>query len=156
MQLAMPRISPFLWFDGQAEEAANFYVSIFGNARILETRRFGPSAQVLSVGFELEGLRFTALNGGPTYSFTPAVSFFVNCQDQQEVDVLWDRLCDGGEPSRCGWLKDRFGLSWQIVPVQLGEMLQDPDRDKAGRAMKAMLAMIKLDVAALRAAFDGP
>jgi predicted 3-demethylubiquinone-9 3-methyltransferase (glyoxalase superfamily) len=155
-----PKITPFLWFNDNAEEAMNYYVSIFKNSKVLSINRFGdagpgPSGSVMTATFELEGQQFTALNGGPEFGFTEAISFFVNCETQQEVDELWDRLCAGGEPSMCGWLKDKFGLSWQIIPKALGEMLGDKDPEKAGRAMKAMLQMQKIDVKKLKEAYDG-
>ncbi len=155
-----PKITPFLWFNDNAEEAMNYYVSIFKNSKVLSINRFGdagpgPSGSVMTATFELDGQQFTALNGGPEFGFTEAISFFVNCETQQEVDELWDRLCAGGEPSMCGWLKDKFGLSWQIIPKALGEMLGDKDPAKAGRAMKAMLQMQKIDVKKLKEAYDG-
>jgi predicted 3-demethylubiquinone-9 3-methyltransferase (glyoxalase superfamily) len=144
----MHRITPFLWFDGNAEEAMNFYVSVFPNAKVL-------SVSPMTVSFELEGQRFYGLNGGPTYRFTEAVSFFVDCETQQEVDTFWSKLtAGGGQPGQCGWLKDRFGLSWQIIPRALGRLLGDPDRAKAGRVMQAMLTMGKIDLAALQRAYD--
>ena len=160
MQQQTKRISPCLWFDGRAEEAAGFYVSVFGDARIVDTLRYGeagpgPAGTVLTVEFELRGQRFTALNGGPQFIFTPAISLYVECETQDEVEALWNGLLEGGAPHRCGWLTDRFGVSWQIVPRVLGEMLKDPDPQKSQRAMRAMLGMAKLDIAALRAAYDG-
>jgi predicted 3-demethylubiquinone-9 3-methyltransferase (glyoxalase superfamily) len=144
----MHRITPFLWFDGNAEEAMNFYVSVFPNAKVL-------SVSPMTVSFELEGQRFYGLNGGPASRFTEAVSFFVDCETQQEVDTFWSKLtAGGGQPGQCGWLKDRFGLSWQIVPKALGRLLGDPDRAKAGRVMQAMLTMGKIDLAALQRAYD--
>jgi predicted 3-demethylubiquinone-9 3-methyltransferase (glyoxalase superfamily) len=158
----MSKITPCLWFDGKAEEAANFYVSLLPDSRVGTVSRSpadNPSTAagaVLLVDFTLAGQPFTALNGGPQFHFTEAVSFVIDCEDQAEVDRLWDALTeDGGSPGQCGWLKDRFGLSWQIVPRQLGEMLGDPDRERAGRAMEALLAMTKIDVASMRRAFDG-
>jgi predicted 3-demethylubiquinone-9 3-methyltransferase (glyoxalase superfamily) len=157
----MQRISPFLWFDDQAEQAAEFYVSLFPNSRILEVMRFaddapGQAAGVTTVRFELDGLEFSALNGGPLFPFTEAVSFSVNVDDQEELDRLWNALtADGGEPGQCGWLKDRWGLSWQIVPTSLSQLLGDPDPARAKRATKAMLSMGKLDIAALQTAADG-
>lgn len=153
----MSRISPFLWFDTQAEEAAEFYVSVFKNSEILGVSRYGegaprPAGSAISVTFVLDGLEFQALNGGPEFRFTEAVSFFVSAATQAEIDDLWKKLTDGGEPGRCGWLKDRFGLSWQVVPPVLGELLGDPDPVKSGRVMQAMLGMGKLDIAGLRAA----
>ncbi len=156
----MPRIAPFLWFDGQAEEAATLYTSIFPNSRIVSVSRCGdagpgPKGSVLVIAFELDGKRFNALNGGPQFRFTEAVSFVIDCASQEEVDHYWDRLSDGGAPQQCGWLKDRFGVSWQVVPTVLPELLGDPDPARAGRAMQAMLQMTRLDIAALRAAADG-
>ena len=156
----MTTTTPCLWFDGKAEEAANFYVGLFDSGKIISTRRFGPGApfpegSVLSVNFELDGREFMALNGGPQYQFTPAMSLFVTCETQEEVDRFWNALLEGGTPVRCGWITDRFGLSWQIVPTILDEVLQSPDREKAGRAMKAMLGMTKLDIAELKRAHDG-
>jgi predicted 3-demethylubiquinone-9 3-methyltransferase (glyoxalase superfamily) len=156
----MKKIHPFLWFNGNAEEAMNFYVSVFAKAQIGEVRRFGkggpaPEGSVMSASFMLEDQEFTALNGGMSFPFTPAVSFFVSCEDQAEVDSIWEKFAAGGEVLQCGWIKDRFGLTWQVVPKQLGEMLQDPDSEKSARAMQAMLKMKKLDVAALRRAFEG-
>lgn len=155
-------ISPFLWFDHEAEEAAEHYVSIFDNSRILAVARYGegapaPAGTAMSVSFELDGTAFQALNGGPAFHFTEAVSFVVRAETQAEIDRLWERLTSGGgEPGQCGWLKDRYGLSWQVVPPTLAELLGDPDPARAGRAMQAMLTMGKLDIAALRAAADGP
>jgi predicted 3-demethylubiquinone-9 3-methyltransferase (glyoxalase superfamily) len=156
----MQKITPCLWFDGQAEEAANFYTSIFKNSRVLNISRYGeagplPAGTVLTVDFELEGHEFTALNGGPEFKFTEAVSFQVSCRDQDEVDELWDRLSEGGEPGPCGWLKDRYGLSWQIVPTALPELLNDPDPEKSNRVMKAMLSMGKIEIQGLRDAYEG-
>jgi predicted 3-demethylubiquinone-9 3-methyltransferase (glyoxalase superfamily) len=153
----MQKITPFLWFDKEAEEAANFYVSVFKNSRIVSVSRYGAAGpgQKGSVIFELEGQPFYALNGGPLYTFTPAISLFVDCETQEEVDTLWEKLCDAGRPNRCGWLTDKFGLSWQIIPSVLGKLLQSPDRERSNRAMQAMLAMDKLDIRALQAAFDG-
>lgn len=155
----MSKINPFLWFDTQAEDAARLYVSIFPNSKITKIARNteaapGPTGGVLTVEFELDGRTFVALNGGPTYKFTPAVSFSIDCRDQTEVDHYWDRLVDGGQPVQCGWLTDRFGLSWQVVPEILPRLLSDPDKAKAGRVMAAMMKMVKLDVAALQAAAD--
>jgi predicted 3-demethylubiquinone-9 3-methyltransferase (glyoxalase superfamily) len=157
----MQKISPFLWFDDQAEEAANFYVSIFKNSWIQSVSRYaeggpGEPGTAMSVSFTLDGLEFQALNGGPQFSFTEATSFFVSAAGQEEIDHLWEKLTsDGGEPGQCGWLKDRYGLSWQIVPPVLGELLGDPDPDKASRVMQAMLAMGKIDIVALQTAHDG-
>lgn len=155
----MSRITPFLWFDDQAEKAAEFYVSVFPNSKITGLTRYGETGpgkagSVMTVSFELDGLPVTALNGGPYFKLSEAFSMSVDCADQAEVDRYWDKLLDGGEPSQCGWLKDRFGLSWQIVPRALPRLLADPDRAKAQRVMAAMLKMIKLDVAALEAAAD--
>jgi predicted 3-demethylubiquinone-9 3-methyltransferase (glyoxalase superfamily) len=155
----MQKITPFLWFDSQAEEAMNFYTSLFENSKVVSVSRYGeegpgPKGAVMSATFQLEGQAFMALNGGPQFSFTPAISFFVSCQTQEEVDRLWDKLTEGGEPGRCGWLKDRFGLSWQIIPTALGELLGDKDPQKAGRVMQAMLQMDKIDVAKLKQAYD--
>jgi predicted 3-demethylubiquinone-9 3-methyltransferase (glyoxalase superfamily) len=150
----MPKITPFLWFDTQAEEAMNFYASIFKHSKVMSVNR--AQGRVVSVDFELEGQRFKALNAGPHFTFNEAVSFFVGCETQQEIDELWAKLtADGGSPGRCGWLKDKFGLSWQIIPDALGEMLGDKDPVKAKRAMDAMLQMNKLDVSKLRSAFEG-
>jgi predicted 3-demethylubiquinone-9 3-methyltransferase (glyoxalase superfamily) len=150
----MLSITPFLWFDTQAEEAMRFYTSIFPRSKVISVQRAGD--RVMSVTWELEGQRFMGLNAGPHVAFTEAVSFFVGCETQAEVDALWDKLlAGGGTPSRCGWLKDRFGLSWQIIPNVLPTLLGDPDREKAGRAMQAMLGMVKIDAAALQRAFDG-
>ncbi|MEZ4732980.1 MAG: VOC family protein [Caldilineaceae bacterium] len=150
----MQTITPFLWFDDKAEEAMNFYVSIFKDAKVLGVSP-GPDGKVMSATFELNGQEFMALNGGPMFSFTPAISFFVKCETQAEVDYYWEKLTEGGSEEPCGWLKDKYGLSWQIIPNALGELLGAPDREKAGRALQAMLQMRKLDIAALQAAFDG-
>jgi predicted 3-demethylubiquinone-9 3-methyltransferase (glyoxalase superfamily) len=155
----MTTISPFLWFDTQAEQAANLYVSIFKNSRIVKIARYGdagpgPKGSAMTVEFELNGQRFIALNGGPHFKFNEAVSFSVECQTQAEVDEYWNKLSDGGEEGQCGWLKDRFGLSWQVNPTILGEMLADPDPAKARRAMEAMLKMKKIDIAALKKAYE--
>jgi|SRR5262245_5732997 len=154
------RITPFLWFDGQAEEAANFYVSIFKNSRINSVSRYGeggpgPKGSVMTVGFELDGQAFTALNGGPMYRFTEAVSFVVHCETQAEVDYYWDKLTADGREVQCGWLKDKFGLSWQVVPVALFELIQQKDPQKASRVMGALMQMTKLDVEGLRKAAAG-
>jgi predicted 3-demethylubiquinone-9 3-methyltransferase (glyoxalase superfamily) len=157
----MQAIAPCLWFDTQAEEAAQFYVSVFPNSEIVHVSRYGegapmPEGTALVVLFRLNGVDFQALNGGPAFTFSEAVSFYVNADDQAEIDRLWDTLiADGGEPSRCGWLKDKYGLSWQIVPPILNELLEDPDPQKAGRVMQAMLGMSKLDISHLRAAYRG-
>jgi predicted 3-demethylubiquinone-9 3-methyltransferase (glyoxalase superfamily) len=156
----MPKISPFLWFDNQAEEAMAFYTSIFKNSKIGNVSRYGdagpgPKGSVMVASFELDGMPFTALNGGPMFKFTEAVSFYVDCDSQEEVDYYWDKLSAGGSPSQCGWLKDKFGLSWQIIPSALPKLLGDPDRAKANRVMQAMLQMRKIDVAALQKAAAG-
>jgi len=155
----MQRISPFLWFDHQAEEAARFYVSIFPNSRMGKVTRYGeagpgPKGSVMTVTFELEGQEFIALNGGPQFKFTEAISFSVACSTQEEVDQYWKKLSDGGEEGPCGWLKDRYGLSWQINPTVLGELLGDTDPVKAKRAMEAMLKMKKIDIEALKSASE--
>ena len=150
----MPVITPFLWFDTQAEDAMNFYASIFKRSKVVSVKR--AQGKVMSVQFELDGQRFMALNAGPQYTFTEAISFFVGCETQEEIDDLWTRLlAGGGTPSRCGWLKDKFGLSWQIVPNALGRMLSDPDGAKSKRALNAMLQMDKLDLNRLQQAYDG-
>ncbi|MGH7615098.1 MAG: VOC family protein [Gemmatimonadales bacterium] len=149
----MQRITPFLWFDGNAEEAMKFYVSVFKNSKIMGTMA-GPDGKVMTGTFQLEGQQFMALNGGPHFKFTEAISFFVNCETQAEVDELWNRLTAGGGESQCGWLKDKFGLSWQIIPSALGRLLSDKDRVKANRVMQAMLQMKKIDIAALQQAYD--
>ena len=151
----MKKITPFLWFDNQAEDAMNFYVSIFKNSRVLSVSP-GPSGRAMSVTFELDGQEFVAFNAGPQFKFTEAISLFVNCETQAEVDELWGKLTTGGEESRCGWLKDKFGLSWQIIPTALGELMGDPDPEKAGRVMQAMLTMNKIQIAGLRQAYDQP
>jgi predicted 3-demethylubiquinone-9 3-methyltransferase (glyoxalase superfamily) len=153
----MPKITPCLWFDTQAEEAANFYTSVFKNSNILEVSRYGegaprPAGMVMTVSFELDGQRFTALNGGPEFTFSEAVSFQVNCETQEEVDEYWTKLTEGGEESQCGWLKDRYGLSWQIIPNRLMELLNDPDPARCQRVMQAMLQMRKIDVPTLEQA----
>jgi predicted 3-demethylubiquinone-9 3-methyltransferase (glyoxalase superfamily) len=154
----MSTITPFLWFDDNAEEAMNFYVEVFGDAKVGEVSRYGeggpgPAGAVMSATFDLRGQQFMALNGGPDFPFTEAVSFYVACETQEEVDDLWEKLTAGGEESRCGWLKDRFGLSWQIIPNALGELLNDPDPVKSQRVMQAMLQMGKIDIAGLRRAY---
>ncbi len=156
----MQKITPFLWFDGKAEEAMNFYTSIFRNSKVRDVMRYGdagpgPKGSVMSATFEIEGQEFIALNGGPAYSFTPAISFFVKCETQEEVDGLWAKLSASGKTQQCGWLQDKFGLSWQIVPTILGKLLQDKDRQKANRVMEAMLGMVKLDIKELQRAYDG-
>jgi predicted 3-demethylubiquinone-9 3-methyltransferase (glyoxalase superfamily) len=155
----MQKITPFLWFNGNAEEAMNFYVSIFENSKILRVSRYGdagpgPKGTVMSATFQLEGQEFYALNGGPQYSFTPAVSFFINCETQQEVDELWAKLSDGAQEQQCGWVRDKFGLSWQVIPSVLGKLLGDKDPRKAGSVMNAMLQMKKIDITTLQAAYD--
>jgi predicted 3-demethylubiquinone-9 3-methyltransferase (glyoxalase superfamily) len=156
----MQRITPFLWFDDQAEEAMHHYVSIFRNAKVLGVTRYGdagpgPKGSVMIAAFELEGQRFTALNGGPRFKFTEAVSFVVNCETQEEVDELWDKLGAGGQIQQCGWLKDKFGLSWQIVPTILIELINDPNPEKSRRVTEAMLQMTKIDIAKLQQAYEG-
>jgi len=156
----MQKITPFLWFDDNAEEAANFYVSVFEHAKIERVNRSpdpgsGSPGKVMSITFVLEGQEFMALNGGPHFKFTEAISLFVSCQTQEEVNGLWAKLtAGGGHEQQCGWLKDRFGLSWQIIPTALGEMLNDKDRAKANRVLQAMLQMTKLDIARLKQAYD--
>ena len=150
----MQKIVPFLWFVGQAEEAANYYVSIFKNSKVTSISP-GPGGKAMAVTFELEGQSFYALNGGPQYKFSPATSLFVNCEPQQEVDELWDKLSAGGKPNRCGWLDDKFGVTWQIIPTALGPLMGDKDREKAGRVVQAMLQMQKIDIKGLQAAYDG-
>ncbi|MHB0857826.1 MAG: VOC family protein [Anaerolineae bacterium] len=156
----MQKIVTNLWFDTQAEEAARFYVSLFKNSRIANILYYGeagprPAGMVLTVDFELDEQQFTAINGGPELRFTEAISLLVNCQDQAEIDTLWEKLSEGGEKGPCGWLKDRYGLSWQITPVILDTLLRDPDPDKAQRVMRAMLQMDKLVIAALQRAYEG-
>ena len=156
----MQKITPFLWFDGQAEEAIHHYVAIFRDSRVVDVTRYGdagpgPKGSVMSASFEIEGQRFTALNGGPQFRFTEAVSFVVNCETQQEVDELWDKLSEGGQTQQCGWLKDRFGLSWQIIPSALPELMSAPDPERARRVTEAMLQMTKIDIAKLRQAHEG-
>ena len=155
----MQKITPFLWFNDQAEEAAIFYTSIFKNSKLGSVSRFGEGGagskgQVMTASFELEGLEFVALNGGPHFSFTPAISFFVHCETQEEVDEFWEKLSAGGEKGQCGWLKDKFGVSWQIVPNILTELMGDADAEKAGRVTQAMLQMTRLDIAALKRAYE--
>jgi predicted 3-demethylubiquinone-9 3-methyltransferase (glyoxalase superfamily) len=151
----MQKITPFLWFDTQAEEAMNFYTSIFKNSKVLGVTP-GPNGRAMSVNFELEGQEFIGLNAGPQFKFNEAISFLVDCKTQEEVDELWEKLtADGGEESMCGWLKDKYGLSWQIIPTALSEMLSDPDPEKAGRVMQAMLKMNKIDIQELERAYDG-
>jgi len=152
-------ITPYLWFDNQAEEAVNFYLSLFENSKILNEARYGdagpgPAGQVMSMTFQLDGQEFMALNGGPHFKFTEAISLFVHCETQEKVDRLWAKLTEGGEESQCGWLKDKYGLSWQIVPTLLGELLQDEDPAKAQRVMQAMLQMTKIDSQVLLDAYN--
>ena len=164
MRKSMQKITPCLWFDNQAEEAVNFYVSIFKNSKIGSIARYEeeaakasgrPKGSVMTVVFELDGQEFMALNGGPQFKFTEAISLVVNCETQEEVDHFWEKLSAGGQEVQCGWLKDRFGVSWQIVPTVLGEMLQDKDAEKSRRVMAAMLKMKKIDVEALKKAYEG-
>jgi predicted 3-demethylubiquinone-9 3-methyltransferase (glyoxalase superfamily) len=155
----MQKITPFLWFDDKAEEAVNFYTSIFKNSKIETVSRYGegspgPKGTVISVTFQLDGQEFMALNGGPVFTFSQAISFFVHCETQEEVDELWERLSEGGEKQQCAWLKDKYGVTWQIVPTVLGELLADPDPEKSRRVMKAMLQMTKIDIALLRQAYE--
>jgi len=159
----MQKITPFLWFDDQAEEAVKFYTSIFKNSKIVGVARHGEEGAkvsgrlqgtVMTVTFQLDGQEFIALNGGPHFTFSPAISFFVSCETQEEVDELWDKLSEGGEIEQCGWLKDKYGVSWQIVPTVLGELLNDPDPVKSKRVMKAMLQMNKIDIAKLKQAYE--
>ncbi len=167
----MQKVTPFLWFDGKAEEAAKFYVSLFKNAKIGEVRRYaegspapagsamshraGGDGRVMSGTFEIDGVKYHAFNGGPMFAFSPAISMFVNCETQNEVDELWEKLSEGGEISRCGWLKDKFGLSWQIIPSALGKGLQDKDPERAKRVMQAMMQMSKIDIAEIERARAG-
>jgi predicted 3-demethylubiquinone-9 3-methyltransferase (glyoxalase superfamily) len=160
----MQKITPHLWFDNQAEEAVNLYISVFKNSRILQVSRYDeegakmagrPVGSVMTMAFVIEGQEFMALNGGPVFTFSPAISFVVNCTTQTEVDHYWDRLSEGGEPGQCGWLKDKHGVSWQIVPTALAKLLGDPDPAKVQRVMGAMLQMKKIDVAVLKKAYSG-
>jgi predicted 3-demethylubiquinone-9 3-methyltransferase (glyoxalase superfamily) len=155
----MQKITPFLWFDANAEEAVNFYVSIFKRSKIGTILRYGegsrgPKGAVMTITFQIEGQEFMALNGGPTYKFTPAISFMVNCETQEEVDELWEKLSAGGGKVQCGWVTDKFGVSWQIVPTALGKLLADKDLVKSKRVMEAMLKMTKLDIAKLKEAYE--
>ena len=155
----MQKITPFLWFDDKAEEAMNFYISIFRNSKIVSVTRYGeagpgPKGTAMTATFQLDGQEFIALNGGPQFKFTEAISFVVNCETQEEVDEFWEKLSEGGEKLRCGWLKDRYGVSWQVVPSALGEMLQDKDPEKSKRVIKAMLQMDKIDIKTLRQAYE--
>ena len=156
----MQKVMTYLWFDTEAEEAARFYTSIFENSKITHVQRYGdagpgPAGSAMTVDFELDGQRFIALNGGPHFRFTEAISLYIDCADQSEVDFFWSRLTAGGEPGQCGWLKDRYGLSWQVIPRDLPELLGDADPEKASRAMQAMLSMTKIDVEVLRKAHQG-
>jgi predicted 3-demethylubiquinone-9 3-methyltransferase (glyoxalase superfamily) len=157
----LQRISPCLWFEGNAEDAVKFYLSVFTSGRIVETLRYGegghlPKGTVLTITFELNGQPFIALNGGPHHTFNDAISLHIDCDDQTELDTLWERLtADGGKPVQCGWCKDKFGVSWQVIPIQLKEMLQSGDPERAQRVMQTMLKMIKLDIAELQKAYDG-
>jgi predicted 3-demethylubiquinone-9 3-methyltransferase (glyoxalase superfamily) len=156
----MQKITPYLWFNDNAEEAMNFYVSIFKNSRIVSITRYGEdfmtgmAGKVLTGLFELDGHQFMALDGGPHFKFTEAISLFVDCKSQEEVDYMWEKLTEGGEPSRCGWLKDKYGVSWQIIPAVLGELMQDKDPHKASRVAQAMLQMSKIDIKALWQAYN--
>jgi predicted 3-demethylubiquinone-9 3-methyltransferase (glyoxalase superfamily) len=155
----MQKITPFLWFDNQAEEAMNFYMSVFKNSKTITVSRYGeagpgPKGSVMVAKFEINGQEFMALNGGPHFKFTPAVSFMVNCETQEEVDELWENLSAGGATNQCGWLTDKFGLSWQIVPTILGKLMSDPNPEKSKRVMQAMLQMDKMDIAKLQQAND--
>jgi len=156
----MQKITPFLWFDDQAEQAMHHYVSIFKNSRVLGVTRYGdagpgPKDSVMIASFEIEGQRFTALNGGPQFKFSEAISFVVNCETQEEVDELWDKLAEGGQTQQCGWLKDKFNLSWQIIPSALPELMSDPDPERSRRVTEVMLQMTKIDIAKLRQAYEG-
>lgn len=155
----MQKITPFLWFDGKAEEAINFYTAIFKNSKIVSMNRWGegspfPKGQIMSATFELNGQQFYAIDAGPQFKFTEAISFFVDCETQEEVDYFWEKLSAGGTPSQCGWLKDKFGVSWQIIPTILGKLLGDKDAAKAARVMQAMLQMTKIDSKILQQAYD--
>lgn len=155
----MQKITTFLWFDDKAEEAASFYVSLFKNSKVKSVSPYGdagpgPKGTAMTVSFELEGQEFTALNGGPHYKFTPAISLFVNCETQEEVDELWEKLSVGGRKDRCGWLQDKYGLSWQIIPAALMRLMSDPDPKKSARVMQAMLQMDKIDIRKLQEAHD--
>ncbi len=155
----MPKITPYLWFESKAEEAVNFYVSIFRDSKIMNITKFdgkdvGQEGAVVSITFQLEGQQFYALNGGPQFTFSPAVSFYIDCETQQEIDHYWEKLSCGGEKQMCGWLKDKYGLSWQVVPVILGEMMQDRDAERLERVTKAMLQMQKLDIGLLKKAYE--
>lgn len=154
----MQKITTYLWFDNQAEEAVNFYVSLFNNSKIISLVRHregghGPAGQAFFITFQLDGQQFYAINGGPMFKFTEAISLYVNCETQQEIDELWEKLSAGGEKSRCGWLKDKYGLSWQIIPAALGQMIQDENAERVGRVMNALLQMDKLDIATLKQSY---
>lgn len=156
----MQKITPFLWFDNNAEEAANFYVSIFKNSRILSVARYGdagpgPKGTVMTAEFELDGQKFIALNAGPRFKFTEAISFVVNCETQEEIDYFWEKLSAGGEESQCGWLKDKYGLSWQVVPTILRELMGGKDPERSNRVMQALLQMQKLEIEPLKRAYEG-
>ena len=158
--MSKQKITPFLWFDNQAEEAINFYMSMFKNSKMGTAARYGevgpgPAGSLMTATFELNGQEFIALNGGPHFKFTEAISFVIDCENQEEVDYYWNKLLEGGKPSQCGWLKDKFGLSWQIVPSVLSKLLSGSDKEKTNRAMMAMLKMVKLDIATLQKAYDG-
>jgi len=156
----MQKITPFLWFNNQAEEATKFYISVFRNSKMVSITRYGdvgpgPKGTVMTTKFQIGGQEFAALNGGPQFTFSQAISFVVNCRTQEEVDEFWEKLSDGGEKQQCGWLKDKYGVSWQIVPVVMIEMLNDPDPEKSQRVMKAMLLMDKIDIKILKQAYKG-
>lgn len=156
----MQKITPFLWFDNNAEEAANFYVSVFKDSKILSVSRYGdagpgPKGSAMVAEFQIQGQAFVALNGGPRFKFTEAISFVVNCETQEEVNYFWDRLSEGGEKSRCGWLKDKFGLWWQVVPTVLGKLMSDKDKEKVKRVTEAMLQMDRIDIEPLQRAYEG-
>ena len=150
----MQKITPFLWFDGNLQEAMEFYITIFKNSKII-SKMPGPGGTIMGGTFELDGQQFMGLNGGPMFKFTEAISLYINCESQEEIDTLWEKLSEGGEKSRCGWLKDKFGLSWQVIPPILGKLLGDKDREKAGRVMNAMMQMGKIIIADLQKAYDG-
>lgn len=155
----MQKVTPFIWFDHQAEEAVNFYISVFKDAKITDMRRYGEGTPgepgtVMTASFSIGDYEITALNGGPHFSITPGISFFVSCDTQEEVDAYWDKLVDGGQPMQCGWVTDKFGVTWQIVPKILGELMGDPDREKANRVVQAMMQMVKLDIAGLKRAYE--
>lgn len=160
MDKSIQKITPFLWFDNQAEEAMNFYISIFNNAKVLKTSYYSegspaPAGTLMTASFLLEGQEFVALNGGPQFTFTPAVSFVVNCYNQDEIDTLWERLSEGGQQQKCGWLQDKYGVSWQIVPSIMGELMGSGDSQKSHRVMMALLQMDKLDIKTLQDAYNG-